>query len=805
MPISTVIPFSHFVKVTSTGVSATFTFNRLNALVMSNPSVPQSLVSEYLTLEAVGKAYGLQSPEYKYAAAFFGYISKTAATPERISFYRWVPEGAPAALKGAAIPDIAAIKQSGGFIVEIDGKEQEVNVDLSAVTSFAEAAQAITSALSGSAVCAYDNVSGGFIISVPEKGAAHTIGYASSPAGSGGGPRPIGLYGGSLGALDAIKKSGGFKLPYTAPATAATYATSKVRSKTVKTAVYSEGDPTDSTLDVTVDLSAATDFENAATLLTAALKTPDTPEVPGTPEKITYSAATCINTVKGGTQVSAGPIQTDTQSYILLEDGTQVKGKTAGSAIQGNAQFLCEQLTAKFEGYTFSLVENKVKITANNKVEEGKNIIAFVSPSTILANTNDVWIELFGLPAYSESKNWTVDNWKAIFTPTPQEVTPAVPGTPAIPGKQIATAVYKTDAASFVLSPAAGVTSLGLASAPASGTDLSAPLCLTAETGAVAVKSAPSPDISSVLGLSQSAGASVIEGLDARTFAEALNDISMINGNWVSVSSLTELTPATDFETASKWTAASEGRYCFVANDPSPALKTSAIQYESLFGNDGFIGNATADTNMNAFTQAAIASVDFSAVNGAMNFNFIEADAFADNAVGTAEELEAINAQRFNCAYIMGGYGQAQTLYGEGNIFGGTFSDISAFAGNTWLKAQLEIYGANALIALPLISLRGAGRSVLLTALQEPVNLAKTGGIIVPVGIGELTAIERTALITAAGDPDTPEIVEQNGYYMAVQPLTAEDISIKRVRLLLIYTRNVPVNRVVIQNYVLGA
>ncbi len=292
---------------------------------------------------------------------------------------------------------------------------------------------------------------------------------------------PVAIYGGVITALDTIKQSGSFKLPYTAPATIATYATSKVRSKTVKTAVYSEGDPTDSTLDVTIDLSAATDFENAATLLSAALKTPDTPEVPETPEKVTYSAATCTDNIKGLSKVSCAPLQSDTQSYILLQDGTKVVAKSGGSMNQGDAAFICTQLNAKFDGYTFSIVENKCKITANSKIEDTKNIVCFVGMN--LASTQDVYREVFGLGEYSVIQNWTEDNWKTIFTDTPQEVTPAVPGTPAIPGKQIATATYNAEETRFELYPAEGVTNIDFPTAPDSGTNMAEVLKLSADAG----------------------------------------------------------------------------------------------------------------------------------------------------------------------------------------------------------------------------------------------------------------------------------------------------------------------------------
>ena len=496
--MANIIPLSHFVNVTSAGVSPSFSFNRLNALVISTPATPQAKMTEYLSLQAVGNAYGLASPEYEFAKTFFGYVSKTATTPERLSFYAYSSTATTASLKGAKVTNLDNIKQQGGFAIEIDGQATQVTVNLEAVASLTQAAEAISTALGDTANCSYSSITGGFIVTTATAGAEHTI---------------------------------------------------------------------------------------------------------------------------------------------------------------------------------------------------------------------------------------------------------------------------------------------SLATAPESGTDLS-----------------------SVLGLSATAGAVVIDGQNGMTIAEALNDIALINGNYVSISALVNLDTEADFTAISEWTAAQQGRYCFIVSDDNTALTASNTPiFSNLFGNDGFILNYGTGYGLNALTQAIIASVDFSAVGGAINVNFINADSFENVAVTTAEALENLNAQRANTAYTIGGYGQSQTLYGEGNIFGQIFSDISGFIGNTWLKAQLEIYGTNALISLPLISLRGAGQSVIMAALQEPINIAKRGGIIVPVGTGNLTTAERTTIITATGDSDVPDIIEQNGYFVMVQPLTDDDIANKRVRILVIYTRNIPVNRVVIQNYVLGA
>ena len=207
---------------------------------------------------------------------------------------------------------------------------------------------------------------------------------------------------------------------------------------------------------------------------------------------------------------------------------------------------------------------------------------------------------------------------------------------------------------------------------------------------------------------------------------------------------------------------------------------------------------------MLAFMQAAIASVDFSVPGGMTNFNFIETPEFLEDAIGKSEELDGINANRANCCYIMGGYGQSQPLFGEGKIFGTNFNNIANYIGNSWIKAKMEIAGANLMINQSFIALRsGSGKSMILASMQEVINLAKTSGIIVTVGTDGLLADEKAKIVSVTGNANAVNLVESNGYYINVLPLTSDDIAKEQMRIQFIYTKNVPVNRLVIQAFVI--
>lgn len=351
-------------------------------------------------------------------------------------------------------------------------------------------------------------------------------------------------------------------------------------------------------------------------------------------------------------------------------------------------------------------------------------------------------------------------------------------GSPEVPALNLGTCVYSTQTNGLIIQGAAA----------------SASQTIDYATGTLA----------SVLGLSETSGGYITKGTNGETLQEMLNNIGLINGDYVAIASINNI-DTSDYETIASWVNASGGRYAFIVLSDDARLKsTNQKVYENLFGSDGFILIYGDNINMLAFMQAAIASVDFSIPNGMTNFNFIETPEFLDSAIGKSEELDGINANRANCCYVMGGYGQSQPLFGEGKIFGTNFDNIANYIGNSWIKAKMEIAGANLMITQSFIALRGgSGKSMILASMQEVINLAKTSGIIVTVGTGSLLADEKSKIISAAGNANAVNLVESNGYYINVLPLTADDIAKEQMRIQFIYTKNTPTNRLVIQAFVI--
>lgn len=616
---NTVIPFSKFINITTSGVSDTFTFNRLNALAITTPLIPMPATVEAGSLDAVAKLYGVVSQEYSYATEFFGYTSKNATKAQKLTFYNSYPEAQKAALVGAAIAMLDEIKQQGSLALKINGDSYEFDIDLENISSFTDAANIIN-----------DNLKQPKIDAVP-----YSL-EGSTPA-----------------------------LPITASAT--------------------------------IDASEFVIQDNQSEAI------------------FTYTSSITLDTSDGVDEIV-----------------TKLNTKELSAA---NLLWSNDGGILKLSQINYASATNTI-------------------PTKIFVSESDIQMKL-GL-----------DN---VITQT---------GSPEVPARDLGGCTYSTQTKGFIIQ----------------GAIVSASQTIDFATG----------DMASVLGLSEIDGGYITKGTNGENLTEMLNNIGLINGDYVSIASINKI-DTSDYEQIATWVNASSGRYAFIVLSDDARLKsTNQIVYESLFGNDGFILIYGGNINMLAFMQAAIASVDFSVPNGMTNFNFIETPEFLDDSIGTSEELDGINANRANCCYIMGGYGQSQPIFGEGKIFGTNFNNITNYIGNSWIKAKMEIAGANLMISQGFIALRGGkGKSLILASLQEIITLAKSSDIIVTVGTDGLLASEKAKIVSITGNANSVNLIESNGYYINVLPLTADDIANEQMRVQFIYTKNVPLNRLVIQNIVI--
>lgn len=319
-------------------------------------------------------------------------------------------------------------------------------------------------------------------------------------------------------------------------------------------------------------------------------------------------------------------------------------------------------------------------------------------------------------------------------------------------------------------------------------------------------------DLSTLCGLTVDAGATITSTVPAITIEEAINNICLQNGDYVTIGFNKDAATSVDIEESISGIMQSLNTYALnrfyfiglFSDSIISSMKTLDNQWDIVKSYEGLIAIRGSNHNIIPFVQAIIASIDYSAVNGALNVNFIDATSFINDAINTASELTQANEDRVNTVYNTGGYGQTLTLFGEGHIMGDTFKTLSVALGETYIKAQMEVQGISILTGTNLISLRGkSGQGQVLAVFSSILSAAVTSGIIVQGAT--LTATEKSLAVSATGISDIADNLETNGWYIQIDEITDEHIANKTIPVTFVYVANIPTNRIQARSFLIGA
>lgn len=157
------------------GASAVRARDLIGRLFTNNELVPTGSLIEFGSADEVASYFGSGSQEYKRAAFYFGWISKTISKANKIAFARWVDADVAPKIFGARLKStLAQIKAiaNGGFTITLGADTHVVSgLDFSGAVALSDVATILQTALRGlggtqfgGVVVAYDAVRGGFNI-----------------------------------------------------------------------------------------------------------------------------------------------------------------------------------------------------------------------------------------------------------------------------------------------------------------------------------------------------------------------------------------------------------------------------------------------------------------------------------------------------------------------------------------------------------------------------------------------------------------------------------------------------------------
>lgn len=304
------------------------------------------------------------------------------------------------------------------------------------------------------------------------------------------------------------------------------------------------------------------------------------------------------------------------------------------------------------------------------------------------------------------------------------------------------------------------------------------------------------------------------KGANAETFAEFCDRIYKANTAGYSITTLEELDDI-EIEQSVEWLQGhfTANRLVFNIKDKATAKALDATL--SGMSYTGFvICYDPKGEYINILDCAICGSIDYEVANGAINFNFQPAVGYsAITDLGTVVDYQQgltndslandLIGSHLNFVYSVGFGNQEQIFYGWGYM-AGDFGTEDVQVNESALEQELQVSIINALASLNKIKLQGTDAKTLVGSLiAEPLNKFRVNGSIAMNGT--LTNADKVSIAQATGNPDASTAVANNGYYYQVQPLSAEDIAKRRVRVLICYLSAGVVNQVRIINRIYGA
>ena len=175
------IPASEIVTVLPSVLGAGGTAMALNAVIISNDV--KFVAKEYSNADAVGNDYGTTSDKYKFAQIYFNGFTGSTVKPSALFISKYSAVSSAAKLTGASLRSMSLNQLkaiTGAISVTINGVLKTGTVNLSAATSFSNAATLIATALT--AAVTFDTQLQSFVIASGTTGATSSISFATGTA-----------------------------------------------------------------------------------------------------------------------------------------------------------------------------------------------------------------------------------------------------------------------------------------------------------------------------------------------------------------------------------------------------------------------------------------------------------------------------------------------------------------------------------------------------------------------------------------------------------------------------------------------
>lgn len=334
------------------------------------------------------------------------------------------------------------------------------------------------------------------------------------------------------------------------------------------------------------------------------------------------------------------------------------------------------------------------------------------------------------------------------------------------------TSINLTAATSFTNAAAIMTTALG--ATVTYNASLSAFTITSANTGSTSTitYAGGAGTVAAGLGLTQATGAVLSQGAAPTTPAAAMSAIAATNQNWVCFMSTFEPVIA-DKLTFAAWTNAQNQRYAYVCWDTdvtaTQAGNTTSFGVQiTALQSDGIVP-VYLDPNVAAFICGATASIDFTQTDGRITFAHRGQSGLATS-VTDASIAKNLTSNGYNF------YGQYSAANNKFNRFQtgsmpGKWKWIDAYINQVYLNSQLQLAIMSLFGSVKSIPYNNEGYTLMRAACLDPIIQGLNFG---SIKTGIPLSQQQIALINQAAGLDVGSTLGQVGYYLQIQPATAQ-------------------------------
>lgn len=475
-----------------------------------------------------------------------------------------------------------------------------------------------------------------------------------------------------------------------------------------------------------LNLSTATSFSSAATLIQTALAAKDA----------VCTGAIAVNSVTGsisGTTLTVSAVGSGVLGAGQTITGTNV---TAGTTITG-------QLTGTAGGtgtYTVSISQTVASTTIT--ASGGGLTVSAVASGTLAVGQSVTGTGVTAGTVITGLGTGTGGTGTYLVS-----ISQTASSTTLTMGSVLVT--YDSQAGAFVIT--SGMASSASSITFATGT-ASAALLLTAATGAV---------------LSQ--------GANIATPGAFMSNLVTFTQNWAAF--LPIFTTSVAEKTAfAQWTNSTNDRFAYVMadTDVSPATTvpaTASAGYAIIQAN--YSGTIpiweTAGGMKGSFILGVIASIDLNQTNGRITLAFKGQTGLTPDVTDLTTYNNLI-ANGYNCYASFSTAAQNFQFFTPGSITG-PFVWADSYVNQIWLTNQLQLALMELLVTSNSIPYNAAGYSLIHAACNDPINQGLTNGVI---RAGVTLSAAQVAEINAAAGANVAPTVQSRGWYLQVSDATPQ-------------------------------